>query len=58
MNIHDAQFINTITNIQHNLEQKLLYEYTYTGTKEWELLQLVSEKLLLAIEKWNEGQTS
>jgi hypothetical protein len=58
MNMNDAQFINTITNIQHNLEQKMLYEYIASDSKEWELLKLVNEKLYLAIEKWNKGQTS
>lgn len=56
MNMHDAQFINTITNIQHNLEQKMIYEYIASDSKEWELLKLVNEKLYLAIEKWNDAQ--
>ena len=58
MNIHTASFINTITNIQYNLEHKLAFEDFSQGSAEYTLLEQVNKALELAVTEWNEKETT
>ena len=56
MNIHTARFINTVTNIQYNLEHKLEFGEFSAGSAEYALLEQVSKALELAVNDWNEQE--